>query len=103
VRENFPVPFNFTIVHHLHGDIKMILPEGIHVYYDHRNQITEWRINPDKVIYHFQRQGQIEMKVKHRRLGEIQEIYKDKQLVREEGGEVFKFRRGDRGDIIREG
>ncbi len=102
VKETFPPPFKFTVVHYLHGDIKMILPEGIHIYYDHRNEITEWRINPDKVIYNFHRQAQIEMKYKHRRLGDIQEFYKDNRLIRKQDGDETKYRRGERGDIIRE-
>jgi hypothetical protein len=42
------------------------------------------------------------MKFKHRRLGEIQEFYKDNRLIRKQDGDEIKYRRGDRGDIIRE-
>jgi hypothetical protein len=69
LKEMYPPPFRFTIVHHVNGDIKMILPEGIHVYFDTKNQITEWKVNPDKVIYNFHKLGQIEMKYKNRRQG----------------------------------
>jgi hypothetical protein len=103
VKEIFPPPFKFTVVHHVNGDIKMILPEGLHLYFDRKNQITEWKISPDKVIYNFHRQGQIEMKFKHRRLGEIQEFYKGDQLTRTEAGETVRYRRTERGEVVREG
>lgn len=49
----------FTIIHYVNGDVKMVLPEGIIIYFDKKNQIIEWKVNPDKTILNFKRLGQI--------------------------------------------
>lgn len=89
-------------MHHVNGDVKMILPEGIHVYYDNRNRITEWKVNPDKIIHNFHQHHQIEMKVKTRR-GELKEQYKNGVLNRVDNGECSRFKRGEEGQVMRLG
>lgn len=93
LRENFPPPFKLTVVQHHNGDLKLVLPEGIHVYYDHNKQITEFRITPSKMIHHFHRLGQVEMKFTHPRLGTIHEMYSGTTLVRKANGDEEKWKR----------
>ncbi len=59
LKEIFPSPFKFTVVSHINGDIKLIYPSGIQVYYDMRSQITEIKISAEKTIYNFHKLSQI--------------------------------------------
>lgn len=40
LKEKFPPPLQLTVVTHINDDLKLILPQGIQVYYDNRSQIT---------------------------------------------------------------
>ena len=45
LKEKFPVPFGLTVVTHVNGDTKLILPGGMQVYHDIRSQITEFKVS----------------------------------------------------------
>ena len=47
------------------------MPGGIQVYYDNRSQTTEFKISTEKTIYNFHKLGQLEMKSKTARGGEV--------------------------------
>ena len=71
IKEIFPHPFNFSVVNHANDDLKLILPQGITIYFHSRQQFTEFNIMPGKTIFNWHQKNQVEMKFKHPRKGEI--------------------------------
>jgi len=77
----------------VNNDVKIILPNKISIYYDCRNNISEFRINQNKIIYNFHNLKQIEMKYTNSRGVKIDEVYKNEELVRNENGNVRRFKK----------
>ena len=83
LKETFPAPFRFSIVHHANGDVKLILPEGISIYFSSRGQTSEFTVTPSKKIHNFHNQKLVQMRFEHPRKGVVEEAYfTSKQQVR---------------------
>ena len=74
-------PFKYTVIHHVNGDVKQILPEGIIIYFDKTNENVEFKITPDKKIIFFCKNGQAQLHWDTPK-GKIVECYNGKILKR---------------------
>ena len=59
LKESFP--FGYHIVNHVQGDVNQVLPEGITVYFTKDQEITEFKVAQNKKIFHFARDGIVQM------------------------------------------
>ncbi len=78
-------PFKFTIVNHMQGDVKQILPSGLEIYYDCKTNAVEYK-TANKKVYYFMNRNQVDMYRKTNE-GDYQEAYtQGKCIIKQPNG-----------------